>query len=65
MAYSPNGKLLATGEDTGAIRLWDVANGKELHSYARLNALDVAFSANGREVLTLDPQCLVRWSSLS
>ncbi len=29
VAYSPDGKTLASGGDAGAIKLWDVATGKE------------------------------------
>lgn len=32
LAYSPNGRLLATGSEDGFIKLWDPANGQELAS---------------------------------
>jgi RNA polymerase sigma factor (sigma-70 family) len=31
LAFSPDGKTLASGTHTGTIRLWDAATGKELH----------------------------------
>ncbi|QIR40780.1 NACHT domain-containing protein [Tolypothrix sp. PCC 7910] len=63
VAFSPDGKFLATGDNYGAIRLWQVADGKELllckgHSN-RVNS--VAFSQDGKTLASGEYQTITLW----
>ncbi len=50
VAFSPDGKLLATGDAQGGLRLWQVANGKPLLSWEGHTGWvwSVAFSPDGQ-----------------
>jgi WD40 repeat protein len=56
LALSPDGKIVACGDDKGAIRLWDVGRGRLRSTFpadeAELVAL--AFTGNGKSLATLD-----------
>jgi WD40 repeat protein/tRNA A-37 threonylcarbamoyl transferase component Bud32 len=54
MAFSPDGKLLASGEIDGSVKLWDLATGKESTPLGRHDAYfqSLAFSADGRTLIT-------------
>jgi WD40 repeat protein len=49
VAFSPDGKLLATGDAIGEIHLWQIADGKQLLTYEGHKSWvrSVAFSPNG------------------
>ena len=54
LVFSPDGKLLAAGDSSGAVRLWEVATGKEraLLKAQMGNIYSVAFSPSGEMLAT-------------
>ncbi len=50
VAYSPDGKLVATGGRDLSLRLWDAATGKEVRKMTghRGDVFGVAFSPDGQ-----------------
>ncbi|OWK40184.1 WD40 repeat domain-containing protein [Fimbriiglobus ruber] len=49
-AYSPDGKFLTTGDDAGAVRVWDADTGRELRAES-VGAKAVTAVAAGRRVI--------------
>jgi WD40 repeat protein/class 3 adenylate cyclase/tRNA A-37 threonylcarbamoyl transferase component Bud32 len=54
VAFSPNGKRIATGSDDCTARLWDVETGGELVRFTGHNAAvrSVSFSPDGKRIVT-------------
>jgi serine/threonine protein kinase len=53
VALSVDGKLFASADDTGLVRVWDFKTGAKLHDFQHsLGVYSVAFSPGGKHVLT-------------
>jgi WD40 repeat protein/DNA-binding winged helix-turn-helix (wHTH) protein len=66
ISFSPDGKLLATGEDEGAVRLWQVSPFREVAVLGRHAARvkSVVFSPDGREIASSgDDHVINLWSA--
>jgi RNA polymerase sigma factor (sigma-70 family) len=66
-AFSPDGRWLATGDAAGKLRLWEMASGKQVHSFEghRTEINSIAFSPDGRQLVAAseDAPCFV-WDVL-
>jgi WD40 repeat protein len=62
LAFSPDGRFLATGSQDNLVRLWDVATGKELRRFVGHDnwVQHVAFSPDGRTLASSSSDWSVR-----
>jgi WD40 repeat protein len=63
MTYSSDGKMLASCDCSGAIRLWDTATGKEMANFKHepRRAWSLAFSPSGKMLASSSPSRVVFW----
>jgi WD40 repeat protein len=60
VAFSPNGDLLATGNDEGIVRIWDSVTGREIKRIVLNGEVnDLEFLANGTEIATASSDGIV------
>jgi WD40 repeat protein len=52
VAFSPDGKILATGGGDDPVRLWDAETGKEIRQLKDTWVFAIAFSPNGQTIAT-------------
>ena len=63
IAFSPDGKILASGSEDKIIRLWDVATGTLKQTFIGHEAeiFDVAFSPTGRKLASASSREINLW----
>lgn len=67
VAFSPDGKILATGDTNGEIHLWQVADGQQLFTFKGHNnwVASLAFSSDGRILASSSTDYTVRLWDIS
>ncbi|MBV6623459.1 MAG: NACHT domain-containing protein [Rivularia sp. (in: Bacteria)] len=62
VAFSPDGKLLATGDSSNMVRLWDTNNGKQIQIFEghTHTVNSVAFSWDGKQVISASVDTTIR-----
>src|SRR5262245_12509035 len=63
LAYSPDGKLLATASKDGTVIIWDLDNGHAIRTYRghSQSGRSVAWSANGKRIASRGGSAINRW----
>jgi WD40 repeat protein len=62
VAFSPDGRTLASGSDTGEVKLWETSSGKLLYTLTSgHSAYSVAISSDGTLLGAANDRTIVLW----
>jgi WD40 repeat protein len=65
VAFSPDGKLLASVDDDGTVRLWDPVTGQAISTVTGIGVRAVSFSPDGKLLASADSDGAVRFWEVS
>jgi WD40 repeat protein len=63
VAWSPDGKLLASTADSSGVILWEAATGKEVRRLPGGSKFTVAFTRGGKELVVGSYSGVERWET--
>ena len=61
LAFTPNGKVIASGSDDGTIRVWETSTGTQMLSIPSRKTNSLAFSEDGKILASSDPVNIQLW----
>ena len=61
LAFTPNGKMIASGSDDGTIRVWDTGTGTQMLNIPSRKTDSLAFSEDGKILASSDPVNIQLW----